>query len=514
MTDGRRQSGILLHLTSLPGPYGTGDLGETAYHFIDWLIAAGQSWWQMLPVGPPGMANSPYMSLSAFAGSPMLVDIGGLVRKGWLSAKDLSDVPAGDSHRVAYDRIIPWRASILRKAADAFFAGRGEQDTTGFDEFCGDHAAWLDDFALFKVLSDAYAGRPWSQWPAGIRSRTANELQKAREDHRHAIRTQQFVQWRFYEGWKSLRAYAASKGVSIMGDLPIFVAHNSSDVWSHQDLFFLDDKGDPTVVAGVPPDYFSVTGQRWGNPLYRWDVMKRSGYAWWKQRVRASLELFDLVRIDHFRGFEAFWEIPAAEKTAVHGRWVPGPGIPFFRALKRAIGELPIVAEDLGVITPSVVEMRDAFGLPGMKVLQFAFAGGPENGFLPHNHTPNAVVYTGTHDNDTSVGWYADATEHERDFARRYFQTDGVEMNWTLIRAALQSVATLALVPMQDVLGLPGVHRMNTPGTTDGNWEWRFTWDMVHDHHAKRLYEMTAIAGRCPADRLSLVPYPAGKVQP
>ncbi len=513
MINGRRQSGILLHLTSLPGPYGSGDLGRNAYHFVDWLATAGQSWWQVLPVGPPGMANSPYMCLSAFAGSALLVDLADLVENGWLDADDLSAGAQFSPRAVEYGKVMAWRESILAKAARSFFAGNGSQPKEAFSSFTGSHA-WLNDYALFKVLSDESGGKPWTAWPEKLRRREKAAVAEAVADREGEVNVQRFIQWRFFERWSALRAYAASKGVAIMGDLPIFVAHNSADVWEHRDLNFLDERGDRTVVAGVPPDYFSATGQRWGNPLYRWDRMKSTGYRWWKERVKASMELFDLVRIDHFRGFEAFWEIPAAEKTAVNGAWVKGPGIGFFRSLKRSIGDLPIVAEDLGVITPEVTEMRDAFGLPGMKVLQFAFAGGPENGFLPHNHVENAVVYTGTHDNDTTVGWYTAATEHEKDFARRYFQTDGSEIHWTLIRGALQSVARLALVPFQDVLGLPTQHRMNTPGTVDHNWEWRFAWDMVQPHHAGRLYELTALAHRCAGDRLDLTPYPEGKNRP
>jgi len=514
MTNGQRQSGVLLHLTSLPGPHGTGDLGEHAYHFVDWLVTAGQAWWQMLPVGPPGMANSPYMSFSAFAGSPMLVDVLDLSASGWLTSEETQDGPSGNARRVAYPRVRTWKNRVLRSAARAFLEGKGEQDRAGFEKFLHTHKHWLDDFALFQVLSDVHGGTSWTQWPEDLRSRKSSALKKAHRELEPEILVQKFIQWRFFEQWRSLRSYAHAKGVSIMGDLPIFVAHNSADVWANQGHFYLDEHGDPTIVAGVPPDYFSVTGQRWGNPLYRWDMMKGDGYRWWKKRLRSSMELFDLARIDHFRGFEAYWEIPASEKTAVNGRWVKGPGGSFFRSLKRSLKNLPIVAEDLGVITPEVTHMRDQFGFPGMKVLQFAFSDGPENNFLPHHHSANGVVYTGTHDNDTTIGWYAQATEHERDFVRRYFMTDGNEIHWTLIRGALQSVAGLALIPLQDILGLGTADRMNTPGTTDRNWEWRFTWDMVGSYHAERLYEMTALAGRCPGDRLQLVPYPEGKNRP
>ena len=509
-----RSSGILLHLTSLPGPHGCGDLGPASYHFVDWMVIAGQSLWQMLPLGPVGFANSPYMSLSAFAGNPLLVDLQELKELGWLRAEELASVPLFPEDKVDFASVVPFRLALLKKASDRFFADSAVSQQRDFAEYCRTQKYWLDDYALFEALHAAHCGSLWTTWPEELARREPSALAAARRHFHGDVRFHQFIQWCFDRQWKSLKKYANDRGVRLVGDLPIFVAHHSTDVWAHADLFYLDERGNPEVVAGVPPDYFSETGQRWGNPLYKWDVMKKKKFGWWVNRFRASLNLFDIVRIDHFRGFEAYWEIPATEKTAVKGRWVKAPGRDLFATILRRLGRLPIIAEDLGVITPEVTQLRDGFGLPGMKVLQFAFAEGPENAFLPHHHTPHCVVYTGTHDNDTTAGWYETATEHERDFVRRYTHSDGNEIQWALINAALRSVADTAVVPFQDVLGLGSRHRMNLPGTTQGNWEWRFVWNDVGPHHALKLYEATALTARCAPDRLTLPAYPSGKTRP
>ncbi len=509
-----RSAGILLHVTSLPGSHGNGDLGPGAYHFVDWLVVAGQKLWQMLPLGPGGLANSPYMSLSAFAGNPLVVDLLELQSHGWLMPSDFEGLPAFTDGRVDFAKATPFRKKLLLAASQRFFASGSDVDRRSFNTFCKTQRLWLEDYSLFETLNEVHRNVLWTSWPESFAFRDPAALRKARNEYHEIIRHHQFVQWCFRRQWDSLKRYANERGVRLIGDIPIFVAHHSADVWSHQQLFHLDKKGNPTVVAGVPPDYFSKTGQRWGNPLYRWEKMQAEKFAWWIDRFRATLALFDIVRVDHFRGFEAYWEIPASEKTAVKGRWVKAPGMALFAAVRRRLRDLPIIAEDLGVITREVTELRDSFELPGMKVLQFAFAGGPENAFLPHNYGPHCVVYTGTHDNDTTAGWYRTATERERQFARRYLAATGNSLTKELIRTALSSVADMAVVPFQDVLDLGSEHRMNLPGTTDGNWEWRFSWSMIGPQHADAMYELTALSYRCAGDRLSLPAYPAGRVQP
>ncbi len=508
-----RSSGILLHPTSLPGPYGSGDLGSAAHHFIDWMVVAGQTVWQMLPIGPVGLANSPYMSLSAFAGSPLLIDLLELRSHKWLTDAELQ-APAFPTDHVDYAAAEPFRMGVLRMAADRFFTAGSAPEKSEYAAFCKANASWLDDYALFQSLNDKNDRRLWTTWDKKLVHRDPAALAAARIELQKEIDFHRFTQWCFSRQWASLKKYANDRNIRLMGDIPIFVAHHSSDVWSHPGEFFLDRDGNPTIVAGVPPDYFSETGQRWGNPLYRWDVMKEQKYAWWIDRFRSTLKFFDILRIDHFRGFEAYWEIPAAHKTAEHGKWVKGPDADLFKTVQRKLGKLPIIAEDLGVITPEVVALRTQFEFPGMKILQFAFAAGVDNEFLPHTYDPNCVVYSGTHDNDTSIGWFATATEREREFVKRYMRTEGSEIHWDLIRAAELSVADTAILPFQDILGLDTSGRMNFPGTTDGNWEWRFSWDQVGPQHADRLYELTALSNRTAPDRLNLPAYPAGAVVP
>ena len=460
------------------------------------------------------MANSPYMCLSAFAGNPMLVDLQELANRGWLEKSRLRAADSFLTHRVDYAAVSAYRMPLLRLAAENFFAQRSASEKLDFELFCDSHEHWLEDYALFRAINDKAGGSLWSTWEEALVSRTPASLKHATTELRTGILFHKFTQWCFYRQWAALKKYANERGVNLIGDIPIFVAHHSSDVWANPKEFSLDAKGNPTVVAGVPPDYFSDTGQRWGNPLYRWDVIKQEKFKWWIQRFKSSFELFDVIRIDHFRGFVAYWEIPAVEKTAVKGKWVAGPAQALFNAVEKRLGKLPIIAEDLGLMTPEVAKLREDFGFPGMKVLQFAFADGPENAFLPHNFSSNCVVYTGTHDNDTSIGWYQTASEREKDFARRYMNVSGSEINWDLIKLALRSVADIAIIPFQDVLGLSNEHRMNLPGTTNGNWEWRFTWEMVQPFHASSLYEITAMNARCTPDRLGLPSFRSNKRKP
>ena len=491
-----RASGVLLHPTSLPGPHGSGDFGPAAYHFVDWLVSGGQSLWQILPLGGIGPGNSPYMSSSAFAGNVLLIDLAELQAQGWLDEADLAPVPALKPERIDFAAVVPYRMARLASAAARFAAGASTAQRPEFDAFCAAQASWLPDFALFMALVEAQGGQLWSDWPRPLATRDAAALAQARAELAARIAFWTFCQWSFFRQWAKLRAYANGKGVQIVGDAPIFIAHQSAEVWANQHLFELDGAGRPTVVAGVPPDFFSATGQRWGNPLYRWSAHAKDGYAWWVERLRRTFELVDIVRIDHFRGFAAHWEIPASEPTAVKGRWVPGPGEALFKAIAKALGPMPVIAEDLGVITPDVEALRKKFAFPGMRILQFAFQGDASDRFLPHHHEPDTVVYAGTHDNDTVAGWWATASDHERHFARGYFATDGHDMPWTMIRAACASVADTAIHAMQDVLCLPTGCRMNHPGKESGWWEWRFQWNQVHAWHAQRLAEFARLYGR------------------
>ena len=493
----QRSAGVLLHITSLPGPHGIGDLGPDAYHFVEWLASAGQSIWQILPTTPIGPGDSPYQSVSAFAGSPLMVALEPLIEKGWLATPEL---PAGGfgSERVDFARVAPWRITQLRAASENFFGRAVSEDRAAFSAWCAAQSHWLDDYVLFMALANANAGAPWWHWPPSQREREPAALALARRELAAEIRFWQFVQWCFDGQWAALKAHANDRGIFIMGDLPIFIAHHSADCWARPDLYELDADFQPAVVAGVPPDAFSADGQRWGNPLYRWDRMAADDYAWWISRVRRALTQADVFRIDHFRGFAAYWEVPADSPTAILGRWVPGPGKLFFDALARALGTLPIVAEDLGVITPDVTALRDSCGFPGMRILQFAFGDDATNPYLPHMHTPASVVYSGTHDNNTSRGWWAVIPESERAFAGGYLVADAGDVHWAMIRAACNSVANTSIVPMQDVLGLDGTHRMNLPGTPAGNWSWRFDWRMVGPEPARVLGLMTAASGRGP----------------
>ena len=489
----RRSSGVLLHLTSLPGRHGSGDLGTPARHFLDWLASAGQSLWQILPLTPPGAGHSPYQSPSAFAGSPWLVDLDDLVACGWLAPP----ADAGfDPHHCDFAQVIPYRLAALNAAWKGFVERATDAERAALAEFTRRQAAWLDDYALFMVL-EVQHGPAWTQWPAPLARHDPSALRVVRDEAGFELGFWCFVQWRFHVQWQRLRHDAHARGVHIAGDAPIFVAHQSADVWAHTDQFLLDERGEPRVVAGVPPDYFSATGQRWGNPLYRWDAMAHDGYRWWKQRMAHLLSQVDLARLDHFRGFEAYWKIPASEPTAQGGQWCAGPGKAFFHALKEELGPLPIIAEDLGIITDAVTRLRHECAFPGMRVMQFAFGDTARNPYLPHNFEPCTVAYTGTHDNDTTVGWWATASDLEREAARRYLgPMADQEINWAMIQSLSQSVAHTLVIPFQDVLGLDGRHRMNTPGQAEGCWAWRFTWADVGDAPARRLASMARAHGR------------------
>jgi 4-alpha-glucanotransferase len=494
----RRRSGVLLHPTSLPGPHGGGDLGPAAFHFIDWLAAGAQGLWQMLPLAPIGPGNSPYAGSSAFAGSAWLVSLEALAEQGWLKPGELKPLRSFDAAHTDYAGTARYRLRRLAAAAERFFAQPGGAGHERYQAFCATQKHWLDDYALFRALDDAYRSKQvyrWTAWASALARREPDALAEAAHAQAGKLAFWRFVQWCFDEQWTRLRQHARARGVLLVGDMPLYVAHHSVDCWAQPQNFRLDAQGEPAVVAGVPPDYFSATGQRWGNPLYDWARMTAAGYAWWVARVEHALARFDAVRIDHFRGLAAYWEIPAASPTAIDGHWVEAPGRELLATLRDDLGELPLIAEDLGVITPDVERLRDDFGLPGMKVLQFAFGEDARNPFLPHNYGPYAVAYSGTHDNDTARGWYAQAPAAVQTQARAYLNCAGEDMAWGMIRALSASVARWTIFPMQDMLDLDGAHRMNTPGQLDC-WTWRFNWDQVGDAPAQKLAALAQLYGR------------------
>jgi 4-alpha-glucanotransferase len=509
-----RASGILLHPTSFPGPFGIGDLGPQAHAFLDLLSEAGQRWWQMLPLGPVGAGNSPYQSYSSYAGNPLLISPEGLVDDGWLTPDDWEDYPRLPADRVDFDSVAAAKERLLRLAFARF-----RPDHLDFRSFCDDQAHWLDDYTLYMALKEVNRGASWTTWDPAVVAREPDALARCRADLADSRRYYEFVQFAFSRQWASLREACHRRNVRLIGDLPIFVALDSADVWARPDLFQLDPQGHPLCVAGVPPDYFSETGQLWGNPLYRWEAHAAEKFAWWIARLRATTGRVDLVRLDHFRGFEAYWEVPADAPTAATGRWALGPGTSFLDALRDGLGGLPLIAEDLGEITTEVEALRDRFELPGMRVLQFAFGGDPGSEFhLPHRYVNHCIAYTGTHDNDTAVGWFRaeqagvgpdhdhdhehDRERHrfERAFALRYLGTDGEAFHRDLIRVALRSVADTVIIPFQDVLGLDSDARMNTPGTARGNWTWRYRGDQVTRDLVASLADMTAVYGRWNGD--------------
>ncbi len=491
-----RASGVLVHPTSFPSAHGIGDLGPGAITLLDFLAASGQRLWQILPLGPTGYGNSPYASRSAFAGNPLLISPERLVEEDMLPASALGDTPEFPADHVDYERVAPWKYILLRRAYEHFQRHAPPEMREAFEAFRAAEDAWLGDYALFMALKQAHDGRAWTEWSAPYVTREPDALAQARRELADEIAFETFTQFVFFRQWSAVRQAARERSISIVGDVAIFVAHDSADVWARRELFSLDDAGNPTVVAGVPPDYFSATGQRWGNPLYRWDVLEETGYAWWIERIRKALDVEDYIRLDHFRGFEAYWEIPGKSETAVEGRWVAGPSKKLFDAIQAALGEVPFIAEDLGLITPEVRVLRRELGFPGMKVLQFAFGSGPENNDLPHHFTHNAIVYTGTHDNDTSRGWFESRDGNERTYALQYLATDPEQVVWAMIRAALASVANLAVVPLQDLLDLGREARMNFPSRADGNWRWRVQADQLTETLAARLAALTATYGR------------------
>jgi 4-alpha-glucanotransferase len=497
-----RTAGILLHPTSFPGRYGIGDLGEAAYRFVDFMVEAWQSIWQILPLGPTGYGDSPYQSFCTFAGNPMLISPDLLVADGYLPETAVTNVPPFPAHTVDFGPVIEYREKLLAQSFDYFEANATAEQQAAFAQFCAAEAGWLDDYALFMALKSHHVeheGGVWNTWPADIAQRRPDAMAAWGEKLARQVTFRQYLQFLFYEQWFRLKRYANERGIKVIGDVPIFVAFDSADVWANQELFYLDETGAPTVVAGVPPDYFSETGQRWGNPLYRWDKMAERNFDWWRRRLEMTFRQTDIVRIDHFRGFEAYWEVPASEPTAMVGEWVKGPDKAFFRAMREQLGDLPLIAEDLGVITPEVRDLRDAFDFPGMKILQFAFGGAQENHFLPHNYdAPNCVVYTGTHDNETTRGWYENATDEEKDRVRRYLAVDGHDAAWDLIRLAFMSVADTAVIPLQDIMNLGNEARMNFPGKASGNWGWRYQPHQLTQQLAHRLRDLTEIYSREP----------------
>ena len=489
----RRGCGVLLHPTSLPGQGGIGTIGKDARRFIDMLADMGMSYWQILPLTPPACGNSPYSAFSAFAGNPLLIDLDQLVIDGAIPATCFNDSP--DDTVVNFEAVSEIKMKLLHAAGNRFLADKSAPSKQEFWNFC-DTTPWLHDYALFMALKQRYNGRSWDKWPSGTALLTPEKYEKASVELGPEIGIQKYIQWQFFRQWRELRAYAAGKGISIIGDIPIFVGYDSVDVWSHRELFLLDAKGKLSVVAGVPPDYFSATGQLWGNPLYDWQMMEHQNYEWWINRFKSMFELFDIVRVDHFRGFEAAWHVPAGEKTAVNGTWSKAPGIRLFDAIFTALGKLPIIAEDLGVITPEVVVLRDRYDFPGMKILQFSFDSGPSNSYLPHNHIKNSVVYTGTHDNDTTSGWYGSLSDTQRKRVSIYVGTGEDDAVEGVLRTVLMSVADTAIIPLQDLLHLGTESRMNVPGTAYGNWGWRFTWDMVSPELVSHVREQVECYGR------------------
>ncbi|MDX9754401.1 MAG: 4-alpha-glucanotransferase [bacterium] len=507
-----RCSGILLHPTSFPSRYGIGEIGSEAYRFLDFLAHSGQSLWQVLPLGPTGYGDSPYQCFSAFAGNPLLLSLEDLVKEKLLQAEDIQDPPAFPEDKIDYGWVIPYKFDLLTKAYHTYASTSNHPFIEQYIRFCEWNWWWVNDYGLFMAVKNAHQGAPWPQWDEGIARREPDAIRDWTDRLRDEVEAFKFWQFLFYRQWNKVKDYAHQKGIQIIGDIPIYVAHDSADVWANQHLFHLDEQGNPTVVAGVPPDYFSETGQLWGNPIYRWDRMAEGQYQWWIERFKAVLNQVDIVRLDHFRGFEAFWQVPGTEKTAIHGEWVKGPNAALFEALESALGELPIIAENLGVITEEVEALRNRFAFPGMRILQFAFCSTPLSVDLPHNYEANTVAYSGTHDNDTTVGWWqstgtedstraAEEVQKEKAYAKAYLHSDGREIHWDFIRALMASVADMVVFPMQDLLGLGAAARMNFPGRPSGNWQWRCPADYLKPEIKDRMLALAEIYGRLAEDR-------------
>ncbi len=502
----QRASGILLHPTSLPSRFGIGDLGQSAYEFIDFLEKSGQKIWQVLPLGPTGYEHSPYtMNFSAFAGNPLLISLDRLAEEGLLQADQLEPLAAGagqDPNRVQFDQVIPHKFHYLQLAYKNFQQSLEGRSHPEFDEFCQSQADWLEDYLLFMAILEENEGRFWNEWEPAIARREPDALKAKAEALQDKIAFHRFLQFKFFEQWKALRSYANQKNIQIIGDISIYVCHNSSDVWANPEIFKLNPETlEPAFIAGVPPDYFSATGQLWGNPVYDWDKLQSTNFDWWIKRFKATLLYVDIVRIDHFRGFEAYWQVPAGEETAMNGEWITAPGAEFFETLGQTLGSLPVLAEDLGIITPEVEELRDRFQFPGMRILQFAFGEDPANPYLPHNYVPNSVVYVGTHDNDTTLGWWQNASSGEKQFLAQYLGYNSAEdiqdIQWVLMRVALASVSDLAILSLQDLLNLGGEARMNDPSVNAGNWRWRYTQpEVLNQELSDRLLHLTRLYSR------------------
>lgn len=495
-----RSSGILLHPTSFPGRFGIGDLGLEAYHFIDFLRDSCQQFWQVLPLGPTGYGNSPYACYSALAGNPFLISLEKMVQQGLLAEEDFAHLPGFEASKVDYEKVIPIKLELLRKACENFKNRATPLQQTEFAGFCDSKAYWLDDYALFMALKGANGGVSWHKWEPELAKREPEALDRAGRELTGEIFFHKFTQYEFFRQWSELKTYANMSGIQIIGDIPIYVAHDSSDVWSHPDIFCLDEEtGEAALMAGVPPDYFSETGQLWGNPVYNWEELKKQDYKWWVGRFQALLDYVDVIRIDHFRGFEAYWAVRKGQETAINGEWIKAPGEELFEAIKQKLGKLPIMAEDLGLITPEVEALRDKYEFPGMKILQFAFSADAGNPFLPFNYSRNCIVYTGTHDNDTTISWFNQATEYEKQYVLNYLGCLSPEgIHWDFIRLAMNTVANQAIIPLQDVLGLGGEARMNFPSKAEGNWDWRYTSDGLTKEVSQRLQTLSRLSGRSP----------------
>ena len=493
-----RSSGILFHPTSLPGKYGIGTLGKEAYAFIDFLKKSRQKLWQIFPLGPTGYGDSPYQSFSSFAGNPYLIDFDLLIEAHLLSEEDLRDVFFGDNEEyIDYGAIYNQKYPLLRKAYENFKSSDNHEMRENLEHFKRENASWLNDYSLYISLKNHFNGLPWNEWAHDIKNREHGAMEHYRNELADDIEYHNFIQFLFFKQWGDVKRYANENGIKIIGDIPIFVAADSSDAWANPEIFLFDEERKPVKVAGVPPDYFSATGQLWGNPLYNWQKLKETNYSWWVERVRANLSTCDIIRIDHFRGFEAYWAVPYGDDTAINGQWEPGPGIDLFNAIKSQLGELPIIAEDLGLMTQGVIDLREATGFPGMKILGFAFDSGEENDYLPHTYTKNCVIYTGTHDNDTLIGWFQKAKEEDRQFARDYLNSrSDDEIHWDAIRGAWSSVASMAISPVQDFLGLGSEARINTPGVAAGNWQWRLRHGVLTDELAERIAKLTRVYSR------------------
>ena len=493
-----RSSGILFHPTSLPGKYGIGTLGKEAYAFIDFLKKSRQKLWQIFPLGPTGYGDSPYQSFSSFAGNPYLIDFDLLIEAHLLSEEDLRDVFFGDNEEyIDYGAVYNQKYPLLRKAYENFKSSDNHEMRENLEHFKRENASWLNDYSLYISLKNHFNGLPWNEWAHDIKNREHGAMEHYRNELADDIEYHNFIQFLFFKQWGDVKRYANENGIKIIGDIPIFVAADSSDAWANPEIFLFDEERKPVKVAGVPPDYFSATGQLWGNPLYNWQKLKETNYSWWVERVRANLSTCDIIRIDHFRGFEAYWAVPYGDDTAINGQWEPGPGIDLFNAIKSQLGELPIIAEDLGLMTQGVIDLRETTGFPGMKILGFAFDSGEENDYLPHTYTKNCVVYTGTHDNDTLIGWFQKAKEEDRQFARDYLNSrSDDEIHWDAIRGAWSSVASMAISPVQDFLGLGSEARINTPGVAAGNWQWRLRHGVLTDELAERIAKLTRVYSR------------------